>query len=209
MSGLGATFDPVSPQVLISNLPASLQPSTTTFYVSPKQEAIQLQQAALMQTGKASFINELSTDSTSQLSVNDQQKMVLYGNAVEYAKTNNIQLGQALTPEQVAGLSQPIPWYVEQTVREPGCAGTGTSAAGLQHVIEEHGPEFASMGVSQSQIPEVLIQAVTKGRIVGYQGAGTGRPIYEVSINGKEQRIAITVGSNGYIVGENPRGSER
>ncbi|VVE72787.1 tRNA nuclease CdiA-2 [Pandoraea captiosa] len=66
VGGLGATLDPVSPQVLISNLPASLQPSTTTLYFSPQQEAIQLQQAALMQTGKASFINGLSTDSTSQ-----------------------------------------------------------------------------------------------------------------------------------------------
>ncbi|ALU64322.1 hypothetical protein DA70_11540 [Pandoraea pnomenusa] len=113
--------------MLISNLPASLQPSTTTFYFSPQQEAIQLQQAALMQTGKASFINGLSTDSTSQLTVNDQQKLVLYGNAVEYAKTNNIQLGQALTPEQVAGLSQPMLWYVEQTVPEPGCAATGNA----------------------------------------------------------------------------------
>ncbi|SNU89485.1 two-partner secretion domain-containing protein [Pandoraea sputorum] len=127
VGGLGATLDPVSPQVLISNLPASLQPSTTTFYFSPQQEAIQLQQAALMQTGKASFINGLSTDSTSQLTVNDQQKLVLYGNAVEYAKTNNIQLGQALTPEQVAGLSQPMLWYVEQTVPEPGCAATGNA----------------------------------------------------------------------------------
>ncbi|VVE72747.1 tRNA nuclease CdiA-2 [Pandoraea captiosa] len=127
VGGLGATLDPVSPQVLISNLPASLQPSTTTFYFSPQQEAIQLQQAALMQTGKASFINGLSTDSTSQLSVNDQQKLVLYGNAVEYAKANNIRLGQALTPEQVAGLSQPMLWYVEQTVPEPGCAATGNA----------------------------------------------------------------------------------
>ncbi|VVE57239.1 tRNA nuclease CdiA-2 [Pandoraea aquatica] len=80
-----------------------------------------------MQTGKASFINGLSTDSTSQLSVNDQQKLVLYGNAVEYAKTNNIQLGQALTPEQIAGLSQPMLWYVEQTVPEPGCSATGNA----------------------------------------------------------------------------------
>ncbi|ANI21792.1 hypothetical protein AB870_09185 [Pandoraea faecigallinarum] len=127
VGGLGATLDPVSPQVLISNLPASLQPSTTTFYFSPQQEAIQLQQAALMQTGKASFINGLSTDSTSQLTVNDQQKLVLYGNAVEYAKANNIQLGQALTPEQIAGLSQPMLWYVEQTVPQPGCAATGNA----------------------------------------------------------------------------------
>ncbi|WP_449412391.1 two-partner secretion domain-containing protein [Pandoraea soli] len=127
VGGLGAVLDPVSPQVLLSNLPASLQPSTTTFYFSPQQEAIQLQQAALMQTGKASFISGLSTDSTSQLTVLDQQKLVLYGNAVDYAKTNNIQLGQALTSEQIAGLSQPMLWYVEQSVPEPGCQATGNA----------------------------------------------------------------------------------
>ncbi|VVE40534.1 two-partner secretion domain-containing protein [Pandoraea fibrosis] len=127
VGGLGATLDPISPQVLLSNLPATLQPSTTTFYYDPQQEAIQLQQAALMQTGKASFINGLSTDSTSQLSVNDQQKLVMYGNAVEYAKANNIPLGQALTPEQISGLSQPMLWYVEQSVPEPGCTATGNA----------------------------------------------------------------------------------
>ena len=127
VGGLTATLDPVSPQVLLSNLPASLQPGTTTFYYSPQQEAIQLQQAALMQTGKASFVNGLSTDSTSQLTVMDQQKLVLYGNAVEYAKANNIQLGQALTPEQISGLSQPMLWYVEQSVPEPGCQATGNA----------------------------------------------------------------------------------
>ncbi|APD13329.1 hypothetical protein RO07_12370 [Pandoraea pulmonicola] len=127
VGGLSATLDPVSPQVLLKNLPASLQPSTTTFYFSPQQEAIQLQQAALMQTGKASFINGLSTDSTSQLTVLDQQKLVLYGNAVEYAKANNIQLGQALTQAQISGLSQPMLWYVEQTVSEPGCKATGNA----------------------------------------------------------------------------------
>ncbi|VVE30587.1 tRNA nuclease CdiA-2 [Pandoraea morbifera] len=68
-----------------------------TFYYDPQQEAIQLQQAAVTQTGKASFVNGLSTNSTSQLTVMDQQKLVLYGNAVEYAKANNIQSGQALT----------------------------------------------------------------------------------------------------------------
>ncbi|MFJ2994832.1 colicin E5-related ribonuclease [Pandoraea sp. NPDC087047] len=127
VGGLGAVLDPVSPQVLLSNLPSSLQPSTTTFYFSPQQEAIQLQQAALTQTGKASFVNGLSTDSKSQLTVLDQQKLVLYGNAVEYAKTNNIQVGQALTPEQISGLSQPMLWYVEQTVPEPGCQATGNA----------------------------------------------------------------------------------
>jgi filamentous hemagglutinin len=84
---------------------------------------------------------------------------------------------------------------------------TGSSSAGLQHIIEEHGAEFANMGVSPAQIPEVVMQAVTEGNIVGYQGSGTGRPIYEVTVNGQQQMIAVTVGSNGSIVGANPRGS--
>ncbi|WP_333983156.1 DUF637 domain-containing protein [Burkholderia gladioli] len=84
---------------------------------------------------------------------------------------------------------------------------TGSSSAGLQHIIEEHGGEFANMGVSPAQIPEVVMKAVTEGNIVGYQGSGTGRPIYEVAVNGQRQRIAVTVGSNGFIVGANPRGS--
>jgi filamentous hemagglutinin len=84
---------------------------------------------------------------------------------------------------------------------------TGSSSAGLKHIIEEHGAEFANMGVSPAQIPNVVMQAVTQGKIVGYQGSGTGRPIYEVTVNGQPQRIAVTVGSNGFIVGANPRGS--
>lgn len=84
---------------------------------------------------------------------------------------------------------------------------TGNSDAGLQHIIEEHGAEFANMGVSPAQIPEVVMQAVTEGNIVGYQGSGTGRPIYQVTVNGQQQQIAVTVGSNGFIVGANPRGS--
>lgn len=67
---------------------------------------------------------------------------------------------------------------------------TGSSSAGLQHIVQEHGAEFANMGVSPAQIPEVVMQAVTQGKIVGYQGSGTGRPIYEVTVNGQQQRIA-------------------
>ncbi|WP_246698669.1 MULTISPECIES: hemagglutinin repeat-containing protein [unclassified Rhizobium] len=84
---------------------------------------------------------------------------------------------------------------------------TGTSNAGLQHIIEAHATDFANIGVSRSQIPSVVMQAVTEGNIVGYQGSGTGRPIYQTTINGQPQRIAVTVGNNGFIVGANPAGS--
>lgn len=82
----------------------------------------------------------------------------------------------------------------------------GNSTAGLQHIVDEHAGDFANIGVSQSQIPSVVMQAVTDGKIVGYQGAGTGRPIYETIFNGQPQRIAVTVSNNGFIVGANPAG---
>lgn len=84
---------------------------------------------------------------------------------------------------------------------------TGNPKAGLQHIVERHGAEFARMGVSEADIPNVVMKAVTEGKISGYQGAGTGRPIYEVTVNGQTQRIAVTVGGNGYIVGANPKGA--
>ncbi|ROM49979.1 hypothetical protein BK648_12395 [Pseudomonas poae] len=83
----------------------------------------------------------------------------------------------------------------------------GNSKAGLQHIIEEHGSQFAQMGVSEAQIPGVVMKAVSEGKLVGYQGSGAGRPIYELTINGQPQRIAVTVGDNGFVVGANPRGS--
>ncbi|CAM3571751.1 hemagglutinin repeat-containing protein [Rahnella victoriana] len=83
----------------------------------------------------------------------------------------------------------------------------GSSKAGLQHIVEEHGSQFAQIGVSEARIPDVVMKAVPDGKIVGYQGTGTGRPIYETVINGKRYNIAVTVGNNGYIVGANLRGA--
>lgn len=83
----------------------------------------------------------------------------------------------------------------------------GNSKAGLQHIAEQHGSQFAQIGVSEARIPDVVMKVVTEGKVIGYQGTGTGRPIYETIINGKKYNIAVTVGNNGYIVGANLRGS--
>jgi hypothetical protein len=85
---------------------------------------------------------------------------------------------------------------------------TGNAQSGLMHIIKEHGSQFAGMGVSEAQIPGLITRAVSEGNIVGYQGRGTGRPIYQVMVNGQPQQIAITTSSNGYIVGANPRGGK-
>ncbi|WP_407311121.1 hemagglutinin repeat-containing protein [Pseudomonas sp. nanlin1] len=60
---------------------------------------------------------------------------------------------------------------------------------------------------SAAEIPGVVMRAVSEGKLVGYQGSGVGRPIYEIKINDQTQRIAVTVGDNGLVVGANPRGS--
>jgi filamentous hemagglutinin len=83
---------------------------------------------------------------------------------------------------------------------------TGNSKAGLQHIMNAHGEDFANIDVPAVKIPEVIMQAVTQGKLVSYQGAGTGRPIYEVTMNGQTLRIAVTTGNNGFIVGANPVG---
>ncbi|MDW6092424.1 hypothetical protein SBX64_07685 [Vibrio rhizosphaerae] len=81
---------------------------------------------------------------------------------------------------------------------------TGNDAAGLQHIYR-HANEFAGKGIPKEQIPDAIFTALEKGKIVGYQGKGTGRPIYEYQFNGQMHRAAITVGNNGFIVGANPQ----
>ena len=122
-----AVIGGVGPAQLLDNLPANLQPATTQFYYDPFTENQLLQQAALTQTGQASFISGLSYDSKTQASVTDQEKEDLYGNAIQYAKTNGIALGTALSQSQIASLDAPMLWYVEETVPEPGCTATGNA----------------------------------------------------------------------------------
>jgi len=80
----------------------------------------------------------------------------------------------------------------------------GNSKAGLQHIIERHGADFARQGISEAQIPDAVMAAATRSKQVGMQGT---RPIFEVSFCGKTYRIAVTISDNGFIVGANPAGS--
>ncbi len=84
---------------------------------------------------------------------------------------------------------------------------TGRTSGGFNHIIKEHGNEFIEFGISIDEIPDYIMQAVRQGNIVGYQGTKTPRTIYEFIYKGKKQRVAVQVGSNGYIVGANPKGS--
>jgi len=78
---------------------------------------------------------------------------------------------------------------------------TGTQDAGLRHIISRYGSDFEAVGIEESDIGELVFAAVTRGRRVGIQGT---RAIFEVEFRGVTRRVAVTIGSNGFIVGANP-----
>ncbi|MEU4314481.1 hypothetical protein [Nocardia sp. NPDC024068] len=78
----------------------------------------------------------------------------------------------------------------------------GGARAGLHHILMEHSGQFGDKGVLESEIPAVVMRAITEGEIVGSQGKD--RPVYEIEHNGQTLKIAVTVGSNGFVVGANP-----
>ncbi|MFF3518744.1 RICIN domain-containing protein [Streptomyces sp. NPDC002573] len=80
----------------------------------------------------------------------------------------------------------------------------GNAKKGLIHIIFRHAGDFANVGVRVDDIPALVKKALSEGKVVGYQGTGTGRPIFEVAFNGKTQRVGITVADNGYVIGANP-----
>ena len=82
---------------------------------------------------------------------------------------------------------------------------SGNAKVGLQHVMD-HADQFADIGVPQDKVGQFVFDAATTGKIVGYQGKGTGRPIYEFLFEGRPYKVAVTVGNNGFIVGANPVG---
>lgn len=81
----------------------------------------------------------------------------------------------------------------------------GRRGSGLAHILEKHREDFSRRGVSEDEIPEVIILAVKEGTFLGYQGTvEPRRKIYELIFKGQKQYIAVSVSNNGYIVGANP-----
>lgn len=74
--------------------------------------------------------------------------------------------------------------------------------SGLRHIIEEHGQDFENKGITKDEIPDIIMEAVTKGKVV--RTTGRNRPVYEICHKAIIYHIAVSVGSNGYIVGANP-----
>ncbi|WP_265922419.1 two-partner secretion domain-containing protein [Cupriavidus nantongensis] len=149
----------VTPDSLLRQLPPELRPGNLSFYYDPYTEGQRLQQAALQQTGQATFINGLAWDNEYQLSVTDQQKLVLYKNAADYAKEHSIALGTALTQQQINELDKPLLWYVQQQVADPSCNAVASMVC----------PNVLAL-VPQVYLPDGYAQRLTKptgGTIAG------------------------------------------
>jgi len=113
-----------------------------------------------------------------------------------------IENGEKCNPDDVIGITKTsdgkIIWLE-----------TGTERAGLTHILTVHGDQFAQRGIDNNSISNYIMDAVSQGKIVGYQGKkDSPRPIYEFVYNGEIQRVAVQIGSNGFIVGANPRSME-
>ena len=118
--------------------------------------------------------------------------------------------GKALIDEVIANGYKISPEKVVLITRDPTgkivWLEEGNSSSGLQHIIDRHGHEFNGKGIANSDIPDYVLEAVYQGNTVGTQGKrNPPRTVYEFVYNGQTQRIAIQVGSNGYIVGANPK----
>jgi len=81
----------------------------------------------------------------------------------------------------------------------------GKEGAGWKH-IKKHSDEFKDQGVDEDSIIELIREALLHGKMIGYQKTKnpTPREVYELEFKGKKIRIAMTISSNGFIVGANP-----
>lgn len=94
----------IDPDALNARLGQAAAPNPR-FFADPFAEAALLRQAALAQTGQRFFVPQATTD--------EQQRQALYDNAVAFAAgRTDVKLGVSFTDAQIAALSQPILWYV-------------------------------------------------------------------------------------------------
>ena len=133
----GGLLGSLGPDLLVANLPASLRPDTNLFYYDASTESNLIRQEALKGTGSGTFIKGVSWSTTNNLSIDDQQKAILYNNAIQYATDNNLQLGKPLTQAQIAALDKPMLWYTEQTVPDPACSFQSTTCGHINALMPQ------------------------------------------------------------------------
>ena len=84
---------------------------------------------------------------------------------------------------------------------------TGSSSAGLKHILNRHADQFEkAYGIQHSEIPEFLHKVISEGTIISNQVKTVGnRKGFEriYSYNGKKY-LLTGVGTNGFVVSAYP-----
>ena len=79
---------------------------------------------------------------------------------------------------------------------------TGNINAGLKHIIDRHGKDFAKLNVKKDEISSFIMNTVKNKKPIGKYGKGGD--VYKVIANKKEKFMVIVKGNNGYIVTAHP-----
>jgi hypothetical protein len=79
---------------------------------------------------------------------------------------------------------------------------TGDEHAGMNHILgAQRAAEFNQYGIASEDIVDVVFQATTTGKAIGV--SGRDRTIF-VTYRRRQIRVAVTVASNGFIIGAYP-----
>lgn len=102
--------------------------------------------------------------------------------------------GDKISPDKVVRIEKPnrIVWLEE-----------GNDRAGLAHLLtDKRVADFARHGIARDEIVDAVFTALTDGTPIGI--TGRDRVVYAFEYRGRPVRVAVSVGSNGFIVGANP-----
>ncbi len=79
----------------------------------------------------------------------------------------------------------------------------GDERRGQGHILSaEKIAAFEGASIPKDRIVDLIFDGLTRGTRVGF--SARDRPVYEVEVEGRLCRVAITTGPNGYIVGAHP-----
>lgn len=105
------------------------------------------------------------------------------------------------SPDEVLAIGRD--WTGRVAWVESGEGGNGRS--GMAHIVSRHAHEFADHGITLEEVPQLLVDTLSRGKIIGYRrkpqvGLPDPRPVFVWERNGARDYLAITVGRNGFII---------
>lgn len=148
-------------------------------------------------TSESSAVNEATLAAIDALDVPSEWKHLIKiaaTSGVLMTVDRIIRIWQIDQNRPIAGLEKRVLW-VEDNL----------PSAGYQHMLQ-HAHEFEQIGITKDQLAEIAEAATTIGIPGGVQGQKKkriGRPIFGLFFYGKPLAVAVSVGSNGFVVGMN------